>query len=79
MILLDPSTGKCTEVPFIAFEILLESLINADVSGLYLVQISGLWGSSLLFHNYYTSLPTAADSYTKLQQSHSAAHTSRLV
>jgi len=60
MILRSTSTCKCKDVPFIRCEILLESLINAGVSGLYLVRISGLWDSSLLSHNHYTSLRTAA-------------------
>jgi len=41
-------------------------LINADISGLYLVQISGVWGSSSPQHNHcfssYTVLTTAANS-----------------
>jgi hypothetical protein len=51
-------------------------MINADISILYLVQIVGLWVSSLLIRNHcscsYKSLPTAGDCRTKLPQSHSA-------
>jgi hypothetical protein len=31
------------------------NLNNADINELYLVQISGLWGSSQLLHNHWSS------------------------
>jgi len=81
MVLLGASTRKCKGVPFITCEILLETLINADVSGLYLVHISGLWDSSLLLHNHCTPLFTAARHccviYTELPQSNAAIHTAQ--
>jgi len=49
-------------------------VINPDLSGLYLVHISGLWGSPSLPHNHcltsYTLLPSAADHHTQLHSAY---------
>jgi hypothetical protein len=60
------------------------NLNNADINELYLVQISGLWGSSQLLHNHWSSSyiktmfsarDTAANWNTRQLLLHSVTHT----